>query len=409
MAALVQPAACSRSPGCACSMCGLSVEALLLATPQPKPPRQKENRPPARPTARREAPVVPAKVGAMELPAPKPAALTLRTASAQVGAAAIKAVDRALAQQACSRSPGCACPLCDTSAEAMHRSPPPPPAAAPKPQPPGTARPTPPAKATAVFPIQTMASKPVVTECTRSPGCSCPLCDTSAQAMLRSPPPAPAPKMSARTSSKDAPTRLHPSGAMPRPRHPSGKPTITPIKARPQPTRGPGSEAAQAVLARIKAQAALALNNNDSSCPVAVAAARAGDESVLLAALAATSTSVQWSTIDDVLAKMQRRAPGGVTGRATPNSLATLLESTPSDVLAAQGIWVTSSGRKHQPIVITNSAYAIACAEGRTACSCGAQACATATPHQPTCPAWEPPTTSKLHSQRRGYSKKSSK
>ncbi len=376
--------ACSRSPGCLCSMCAISAESLLLLTQRPHPPAVgKENRPPQR----RQAPVVPAKVGAMELQAAPGAALLKPQAPLrQVDNAAVGSDKKALE---CSRSPGCKCPLCDSSAESLlHAAPP---AAV-------SNHTTVKATHVAVLPVQKLASKPVDKACMRAPGCACPLCDTSVQAMLRSPPP-PAPKLSARTSSKDAPTRIHASGAMPRPRHPSGKPTITPIKVRPQPSRGPGSQAAMAVLARVKAQAALAC---DERCPPALAAARSGDHAVLLAALTATSTSMAWATLDDVLAKMRKSSPNGVASRITQRSLARFLESTPGDVLESAGIWVKSFGPKYQPIVITNSEFASASIAGRNTCCCSTGADGV-TQHQPGCPVWSPPHTSKLHSKRRSY------
>ena len=400
--AQLKAAACSRSPGCVCSMCAMSAESLLLATQRPPQPAvEKENRPPPpsppQPPPRRHAAVVPVKVGAMELQAaPGAAPLKPRALSNQIAEATVESGKKALAQRECSRSPGCGCPLCDTSAESLLRSPPP--AAVTKSKQNLTA-----AKAThkAVLPVKTLSSHAVDMACIRAPGCACPLCDTSVQAMLRSPPP-PAPKLSARTSSKDAPTRVHATGAMPRPRHPSGKPTITPIKARPQPTRGPGSQAAMAVLARVKAQAALAC---DERCPPALAAARSGDHAMLLAALSATSTSMAWATLDDVLTKMRTSAPNGVSARVTQRSLARFLESTPSDVLESAGIWVTSFGPKYQPIVITNSEFASACREGGNACSCSTGANG-ATQHQPGCQVWSPPSTSKLHRKRRSYTEK---
>ena len=313
----VYSSACSRSPGCACPLCDMSANALLLATPQ-----QKENRPPALPpkeTRRKQPlsarPVVPAKVGAMPLqpkpPPPPPGSpswgpnsnkgnkkqQTLRTASSAVGRAAVKEVEQALGKR-CTRAAGCECPLCGTAAEALERP-----------------LPTVSAK---VKPLNNLASKPTMGECTRSAGCTCVGCAAALDAMQRSPPPTAKLSGPKKTSSKDAPTKMHrQTGAAPRPRHPSGKPTITPIKARPQPTRGPGSEAAQAVLARIKAQAAAAdaFAAAGSACPPAVAAARGGDEAQLLAALASTSTDCQWACLDTVLPKLN--ALGGVAGLAT--------------------------------------------------------------------------------------------
>ena len=387
---------CSRSPGCVCSMCAMSAQALQRPAPQ-APAQDKENRPPLRPQRRsHDAPVVPTKVGAMELQSASEA--SPRTPSNHAGKVAMDPGNRALTHRDCSRSSSCKCPECDNSTVSMLR--PHPPAALAKPK-----RDLSTTNATThrmVLPVQKLDSKPVDMACMRAAGCACPLCDTSVQAMLRSPPDPP--KTSTRTSSKDAPTRVHASGALPRARHPSGKPTITPIKERPQPTRGPGSQAAMAVLARVKAQAALALS--EESCPPALAAARAGEDAMLLAALTATSTSLAWSTLDDVIATMKISAPNSVAARVTQRSLARFLESTPSDVLESAGIWVKSFGPKYQPILITNSEFAIACAEGRSSCSCGAgtkRVSKKASKHQLGCPAWSPPSTSKLHKKRRSY------
>ena len=153
-----------------------------------------------------------------------------------------------------------------------------------------------------------------------------------------------------------------------------------------------------AVLERIKAQAALA----EDRCPPALAAARAGDDAMLLGALTATSTSLKWSTIDDVLEKMKKSASSSIASRITQRSLARFLETTPSDVLESAGIWVKSFGPKYQPILITNSEYASACAQGRTVCSCSAGVNGSKQ-HQSGCPAWSPPSSSKLHKKRRSY------
>ncbi len=152
-------------------------------------------------------------------------------------------------------------------------------------------------------------------------------------------------------------------------------------------------------------------------------------DSVLGRALAQVSTSAQWSTMDGVLAKVNRRLPPGQPP-FSQRDLADLLSQVSEKELREHGIWVVSFGEGLQPIVVVNPAYARAARERRRGdkdeCTCpgsaggedarsaagryfassdynaGRHSCARSS-HRPNCLRWTPPSAGHLHSWRRGF------
>ena len=142
-------------------------------------------------------------------------------------------------------------------------------------------------------------------------------------------------------------------------------------------------------------------------------------------ALRTVSTSCQWATLPSVVTKVNKRLAAG--DRVDERSLASLLTSVDEAELSVAGVWAQSFGAQFQPIVLTNPA----CARARAAqdrasdpvCSCSRTGVAgedagryfgstdynagrhavQASAHLPNCACWTPPSTSHLHSWRRGF------
>lgn len=145
-------------------------------------------------------------------------------------------------------------------------------------------------------------------------------------------------------------------------------------------------------------------------------------ESAVGQAMLQVSTANQWTTLSGFVSKLKRKLPAN-TVRPSARELATLLASIPSDELQSNGLWVTSFGAELMPIILTNPAYARARRAGAgEACSCGVietadtsarffgshdynagRHASTTSAHKANCMCWTPPTTSHLHSWRRGY------
>lgn len=155
----------------------------------------------------------------------------------------------------------------------------------------------------------------------------------------------------------------------------------------------------------------------------------------MIEAVSGVSTNVQWSTLGAVAKKMYTRQSESCTPEKV-RALARQLRHQPVDVLALNGVWLHDFGEQYQPIVITNAAYRRARAQlpptgdgGGTPvpCTCGANTAAGGgglgaearyftsmdynagkhalhnSGHKANCPQWSPPTSSHLHSWRRGY------
>ena len=140
-------------------------------------------------------------------------------------------------------------------------------------------------------------------------------------------------------------------------------------------------------------------------------------------ALREVNTSSQWSTLTGVLGKLNRKLPANQ--RVDARTLVSLLVSEPAESLARNGIWITQFGDNYMPIVLVNRSYARKVALGADeGCSCGfggdgarnsnarffgsqdynaGRHALEASGHRRDCLEWTPPTTSHLHSWRRGF------
>ena len=154
-------------------------------------------------------------------------------------------------------------------------------------------------------------------------------------------------------------------------------------------------------------------------------------------ALAACGTSNSWSTLEAVAKKVGKRMGQAVT----PRELDDFMEGVGDSALQQHGVWRTSFGKKYMSIVLVNVAFGRAlAARGATSapptCSCGATPSSssgsdkqgdaasryfgshdynagrhstTNSIHKASCLLWRPPTTSHLHSWRRGFASKGTK
>lgn len=141
-------------------------------------------------------------------------------------------------------------------------------------------------------------------------------------------------------------------------------------------------------------------------------------------ALREVNTSTQWSTLTGVLSKLNRKLPANQ--QVDARTLAALLLSEPAESLARNGVWITQFGANFMPIVLVNRAYArkVALGEEDGSCSCGVgdgnardanarffgsqdynagRHALEVSGHRRDCLCWTPPTTSHLHSWRRGF------
>ena len=150
-------------------------------------------------------------------------------------------------------------------------------------------------------------------------------------------------------------------------------------------------------------------------------------DSPLGACLRTISTRNQWATLPSVVKKINKKLSSQAA--VSVSALAVFLASIDPDELNDAGIWVQSFGKKYQPIIITNPAYARSRQQGRHdmayVCTCPQnQNCrkqgsngryftsmdynagrhhVLSSDHLGNCPFWTPPTTSHLHSWRRGF------
>lgn len=149
-------------------------------------------------------------------------------------------------------------------------------------------------------------------------------------------------------------------------------------------------------------------------------------DSALGKALCATSTSNQWSLLEGLVSKVNKRLR--VENKVSVQALALLLQSVDEASLGSRGVWYQGTGQ--QLLVCINPPFGRARmkeqANGQTtACSCrvsaqpdryltssdynaGRHAC-TASRHIGTCPLWRPASSGHLHSWRRGYTTKTKK
>lgn len=152
-------------------------------------------------------------------------------------------------------------------------------------------------------------------------------------------------------------------------------------------------------------------------------------DSVLGRALCQVSTSCQWATLSGVVTKVNKKL--AVEEHVDARSLVAFMASINKEELNNAGVWVHSFGAQFQPIVIMNPARARARRTEKDSttsgvptctCSCGGGAPADTagryfastdynagrhavegSGHRPNCACWTPPTTSHLHSWRRGF------
>jgi hypothetical protein len=146
----------------------------------------------------------------------------------------------------------------------------------------------------------------------------------------------------------------------------------------------------------------------------------------LLFALRAVSTSNQWSVLESLLPKVNKKLQQIDHSKASAQDLCDLLHDTDARILELHGIW--KHGFSKGMIVCTNPAFARACQAREyqlgSDCTCGAgsghrdtdgnryfeshdynggrHAC-TQSKHIANCPLWRPAPTSHLHSWRRGF------
>lgn len=147
--------------------------------------------------------------------------------------------------------------------------------------------------------------------------------------------------------------------------------------------------------------------------------------------LAAISTSRQWATLTSAAAKLNGKLPKGHP-KVQIQDFAKFLHEVGADELHDHGVWVQWFGKGIQPIIVTNPACARArqaCQEdgGQATCSCAADIrkgaekeaegrryfgssdynagrhAVRSSGHRSNCALWTPPTTSHLHSWRRGF------
>mmetsp|Transcript_7982 Transcript_7982/g.13497 ORF Transcript_7982/g.13497 Transcript_7982/m.13497 type:complete len:193 (+) Transcript_7982:87-665(+) len=146
----------------------------------------------------------------------------------------------------------------------------------------------------------------------------------------------------------------------------------------------------------------------------------------LLSALSSVSTSNQWSVLESLLPKVNKKLQQANQSAVNTSDLCELLHDIDESTLELHGIW--KHGFSKGTIVCTNPAFARACMArdmnlGKD-CSCragsghrdtdekkyfnshdyngGRHAC-TQSKHIANCPLWRPAPTSHLHSWRRGY------
>uniref|UniRef100_A0A6T8I8D6 Uncharacterized protein n=1 Tax=Hemiselmis andersenii TaxID=464988 RepID=A0A6T8I8D6_HEMAN len=144
-------------------------------------------------------------------------------------------------------------------------------------------------------------------------------------------------------------------------------------------------------------------------------------ESELGHALASTGTSNQWSMLDGVTTKVNKKLPKDM--QVTPRQLDAFLQQVGDAELRKHGIWRTSFGAKYMPIIVVNPALGRIlrlCNGAEPPCSCGAlnqredrflsshaynagRHALVASSHKASCGQWTPPQTSHLHSWRRGF------
>lgn len=152
------------------------------------------------------------------------------------------------------------------------------------------------------------------------------------------------------------------------------------------------------------------------------------DSHPLLSALSSVSTSNQWSVLESLLPKVNKKLDKNSHPKATSQELSGLLHDLDEHTLELHGVW--KHGFSKGMIVCTNPAFARACQsrEGLgTKCLCGAgkghrdsagseqryfkshdyynggRHASTQSKHVATCPLWRPAPTSHLHSWRRGF------
>ena len=152
----------------------------------------------------------------------------------------------------------------------------------------------------------------------------------------------------------------------------------------------------------------------------------------LLSSLSLVSTSNQWSVLESLLPKLNKKLDRVKSAPATLQELTELLVCTDDDVLLLHGIWKHGFG--NSMIVCTNPAFARACAVNglvlNKVCSCGVgeghrdmdhkryfqshdynggRHASTQSKHIANCSMWRPAPTSHLHSWRRGFGDKKNK
>lgn len=130
------------------------------------------------------------------------------------------------------------------------------------------------------------------------------------------------------------------------------------------------------------------------------------------------TTSNQWSLLDKVLTKLNKKLPEPITAR----ELGTFLQEIPDKELDRYGIWVHAFGPKYAPIICINPAFGRANDSSglNRPCKCKITSStpthffsshnynvgrheSTSSSHIATCSKWYLPTAGHLHSWRRGY------
>lgn len=97
----------------------------------------------------------------------------------------------------------------------------------------------------------------------------------------------------------------------------------------------------------------------------------------LLNKITQISTSNSWSTLPSFVSKINKKFP---SDRTDARSLVAALKSIPPTILARQGVWIHSFGKKYMPLVLVNAAHRRAWsfalkinADHIRQCSCGAK------------------------------------